>query len=1226
MELILRNLFLALFLAGLCCADALEHYPRPWETETLSQNEGFSGTFLGVVTMDVIASGKYSDPAYATLQELKLKELNSECNRSPEIKYYLQAAIEHQEKDEKIKEDLSSIFNVGGYWTTQDVLSYYTYWLYCVENAFTALDLSAAEVNDLRLQIEDAKEDFRYGGVCDNDYPGPNQAYCWMSVQDVKCNYSGTFEAWPDLSWYPECAREHWATAELLEGQLENITSAYAQTVDACGRYVSAAEAAKAPAGAVMKGLDAQKLDKIYESSSEICESGAIGISGAYLELEKAKSSGDVSLSNAESAQGGKGERWLKTCIGQSGEAAAAYNKIMGNCLIEEAEYLVGEKKAAAESALEAAIAKEGLLNEYGKAELETAKGQCAAAESGALGSRYENYIKCKTNAQEALEYLGKSQQAENAKLDNLFSEIGNLLGKAEQDGLDVSAQKKIFDILVATKPANSEEELEKIGEAVERAAQMRYGGLEDERMRLLDEIERGGSAFSYLLSWFEAEECFTNEKLEYACAIGRLSEIEQSYEDIAEEIEAAKAPELLAGALLVDSSESWTAAVLDQGGDAYLYVNAINPLGVGAGNVKLSVPASLDYRKVDIVEGDAEVLLVSSSKGKAEIYLANVSAYENIWIVFKKDDVPCRTENADEKAFGDPHGGAYVEETVVFDCEHPVESLDLNRPSIEGISLDGVAVSGSGGVVQRPVNEGRHTAKASYYDPDAYEAEREVGLVSTAGEKTHVEYFIVLRPNRDMDYLVYLDQLGEDGVEDLEVFGYSGEKVSDVGIAGGNVVSFKVAGLKRDKEARVRISYYLSGIEEYVDSAITYYGGQNLTSEELSLLGQANTLLAANDYEAAYAKIKELEAKVRQDDAAYQKLLLKHDKMKEELEAKKALLSEALELARELGVSNGATAEMQARLDEINRALSLELEKGVLISPLENFDMGWENKELAKISKELAAAEKKIKDGWIASGADNQTLAALIEEIEKANSRFDGTKRFDDAVRAYSIIASGETQVESVKAGAEAKNSQDKAALTSALAAANELWARYNSEYSEASKTHWEGLFPESASGISKKIKALESRKDYSRAIEEAGKLITTMNDTLSLLAEQEGGLRETTGGLFIELRGQMEEKDASLIQNALDTADAYADKEQYVRALKSLEEALDKMQGSGAKQDGLLVIALTGLLILGIVALYMMRDRLPKDIVPGRKEKGREYKRLKREKVPQEPTEENQ
>ncbi len=1212
MQLILRNLLVALFLVGLSCANALEHYPRPWETPDGSPNYGFLQMLMGETFIAGGSAGASSNPIYGTLDEMQLGMLNAEYGKADGIKTELDNALDYKEKADSAEEEMRSLALTN---TGYEATTYISYWTACVESAFTALDLSAAKVNDLRSQIGTIKEEFRGGGVCDNDYSGPNVNYCWVGIEDVSCNNSGTFENWPDLAWYPDCAKEHWQKIDLLELQLENISAAYSQTVQTCGDYVLAAKAAKTPADNEIARLEAEKLDLIYESGSGACSSGAQGISGAYLELEDAKGKGDAALSAAEGSRSGKGDRWLKVCIGQSAEASAAYGHLMDNCLITEANEVVNAKKADAEAALKAATQKENLLDEYGKASLELAKSECKAAENGALGNRYENYIKCKENAGIASDSLGKNPQVETAKLDASFKDVGDLLDRAKQDGLDVDAQEKIYEILLSTKPANSEAELASLKEQIINAAKMRYGGLEGERTQLKGMVAAGKGKLDYLLSWFEAEECFSNNKISYECAIGRLGEIEKSYSDIRAELTEANAPALLEGALLVDSSESWTAAVLDQGGDAYLYVNAVNPLDVGASNVKITVPASLDYRKVDVVEGAGEVLMVSSSNGKAEIYLANVSAYENIWIVFKKEDTPCRTTSATEKAWGDTLGGAYVEETVLFSCEHAVESLDLGRNDVDGATLDGVALSASGGIVSREIAKGAHTVKIEKYDPDAYSATKEMGLVSTVGQKTHVEYFVVFQPKRDMDYLTYVVSENGKEIEGLEVFGYTGEKISEASVLGGNAISFKAAGLKKDKETRVRIGYYISNAKEYVNASIAYYQTQNLTAQEQGLLGQAETLAAANDYDAAYAKIGEIAEKIRQDGAAYEKILLKHNKLREELEGKKALLSEALNLAQELNVSNGVTAEMQARLGAINRALGLQLERGMLTGPLENFDMGWENKELAKISTELAAGEKKIKDGWVASGASDQELAGTIEQIEKANSRFDGAKQFDDAMRAYAILALGGSQVENATADAKAKGTLDKAALGFATNAANGLWAKYNSEYSEASGGHWEGLFPESASSLSKKITALAARKDYAQATADANKLIATMNDTLGVLAEQEAGLYASTNGLFQQMKGQMDEKDSSVVQGALDSAAGYAGDGQFVRAMKSLEGAVSTMQGAGKKQDGLLIIALTGLLVLGVVALYMLRDKIPKNILPKQKERGKEYKKLKRE-----------
>ncbi|MEM4272001.1 MAG: hypothetical protein QXH30_00245 [Candidatus Bilamarchaeaceae archaeon] len=1231
MRLILAIVLATLFLAGVCSADALEHYPRPWETKYGEITSAFIVKFAWVNALhmeEVLALPdaarlllwKDMEPVFTeshnNLEQLHLAELRVEYDEDDEIKADLERAADYKEKAEVVELAWKETFTAALPTASEAAGLYFGYWFSCVDSAFSALDKSAVRLNDLREGIREEQEKFKYGGVCDNDYSGPNSNYCAESIEDASCNYSGVWNSWPDFSWYPGCIREHWKKIALLERQLENTSAAYSQTVEVCSFYVKGAASGKTEADAEMARLDAQRLDLIYESGPGAYSSGAEGVNGAYAYLLEAKKKADSSLKAAMEAAGTGKEKWIKTCIVQSAEASAGYSFLARNHLAEEATDIVALKRNNAYLAIAEAREKKDFLSEEGLIYLKAAEEYWSRAEgSNALGEKYRDYLNCSFYANEALGTIGAKKEIAGLEASALFEEVGGLLKKAKLDGIDVESEEKIYNALLLSRPANSREVLGSVRSNIINAAKIKYGVLEGERKDLREKIALAKGKFDYLYSWFEAEECFAGDRLNYECAIGRLGEIKKAYADIRAELMELNAPELLAGALIVDAEERWAGAVLDWEGEAYLYVRALNPLDAKAESVKISVPATLAYRKTDVIAGAEKIMMVSSLNGKTEIYLANVSAYEDIWLVFKKSDIPCRTTSASEKAWGDPQGGAFVEETIAFTCDHDVESLDLGRVDCDGAVLDGVPFSAAQCIVSHRISKGGHTLKLQKYDVDAYSVEREAGVVNTIGAKTHVEYFVKIGPKRDMEYLVYLVSESGKGIEGLDVFSYSGEKVSEKTAYGRSALSFKIADLKEGKTAKVMVNYDISNAKEYVDSSIAHYEAMNLSPEEESLLSQAKELVLKNDYDSAYAKIEALAEKMRQEDRAYEKLLLKHNKLRDELEEKKEALSKALELAAEFGLGNGAIEEMEARLGEIGQALLLEVDRGSLASPLENFDMGWESRELTKISKELAVGEKQVKDAWIAAGGNDSALAEEIERIESANNKFDGTRRFDDAVRAYYLLSIGLERAERAKADAGMRSIAEKAALDSALEKANEIWERYNAEYSEAAKTHWEGLFPQSASELSRKIKGLGGRKDYARAAEEAGKIAKTMEDALHGLEEQEEGLYESTEDLFMGLREQMDEKDAAIVQNALETAAAYADSGQYVRAMKSHEGAVEKMQVVGKKQDGLLIIALTGLLVLGIIALYMLKGKELGGMLHMVKGREREYKKLKRE-----------
>ena len=108
---------------------------------------------------------------------------------------------------------------------------------------------------------------------------------------------------------------------------------------------------------------------------------------------------------------------------------------------------------------------------------------------------------------------------------------------------------------------------------------------------------------------------------------------------------------------------------------------------------------------------------------------------------------------------------------------------------------------------------------------------------------------------------------------------------------------------------------------------------------------------------------------------------------------------------------------------------------------------------------------------------------------------------------------------------------------------------------------------------------------------------------------------MEENVESLYSEVKDDMEETDAAFVNAAIQNAKMYAGKGEYARAINSLEDGIRRLQTFERKQDGLLVLAITGLLVLGIIALYLLRDHIPKDLLPTKPGKEKKYKSLKRE-----------
>ena len=1224
------RLFIVVFLCGIVglAHAATEYYSRPWENSTwMEENEYFEEVFgIGIL---------YSGESYTeeqkfimellfnetvpslqeSLEQIQLEQLDGELRSVGDSDTNLQSAI-IQKKEATVLEDPSFVETIIGpsFWR---IGWYNVAWMKCADYSLLALESYGHNVNVEHEKFEYWRTEMVNGGACDPDYVGRNLEYCEMLLEDVECNCSAMWGDIPEFNWYYDCVHAHWNTTATLKEKVLKIETAYNDTVGACEDAKTDAETMQSSAQTQFDEVESHELEKIYPSGSGEHNSGAYGIKGAHQTLQNRMEQGNQALGLAKNAEIGEDTGWIKDCMLGTANAIAAYDEVVQSNILVEAEEVVRDSKEDAWGKISRLEEHRGQLNGLGRERLNTAIGFCNNGDtSSKLGRQFEYYQECiryvslaEGNLEDARDPLADAQlNASLVWLDAFFA-------KADTDGVDTYAAKLQYAIL-KTNGIYDAVLIENIKKMVLNDAEDIYGDLPEKRRYLKDNVAMGGAEFAYLNSWFDVgEECYSQDELDYSCALGRLREMRESYNDIEEDLEGKKST-LGQNSVVVSDWLSWEIPTLDEKSEIYLYVEIANPTRFDIENMEVEILTDLGFRKIDLVSGSGRVRMVSPQKNKIEIYLTGINASETIQLIFKKEEIVCQTEDYDVVAHGDSEGGATVTETLDIACKYGVGGLFLGEMwDVQGITVDGLGLEIGDSGIDRELSKGKHTLVIQSYDYGAYGVEREVSFVSTIGQTTKVELFFNFEPKMNLDYIAYSSIEDGKDLSKLDAFGYTGEKISDKKIMGESTIFFKVYKLVEGKEAKVRVTYEINELEEYVSQEILHYSSMNLTDQENSLLNEAKNYLLADEEVNAYKKLEELRSSVEKRAKTHSSLLNKHEKLKEKIEAKIQALESALGLAQQLGLGNTYVSEMSARLDELKSIVESEVDETALTSPLENVDMGWEKKELTKISKELLSLERELKERWAETGMDNEEMATAIEGVEQKNSKFSGTLSFEDAILAFKELDDGENILEVLEENSVVDASANKVILQEKILEAEDLLERYNREYEEADGTHLEGNFPLKPSQISKELKELGKRDDCLEAAAEVGALTDKMSGVLSTLKENEALLEENVEVLYYELKDQMNELDSEFVNAAIQNAKTYTSRRQYVQAIKSLEDALIKMQNLEESDDGIIILAVTGLLVLGIIGLYLLRDQIPRDILPLKEREERPYKKLKRE-----------
>jgi len=1193
-----------LFSYGFC---AQESYPRPWENNGwIAQNEHISALgawefwhvtepTMNISQMDALA---LMFPFQESLEQSDVDALYAECGPGfcvskdelgTSLRYagWAGEAITYTQADQIFMATLHTDPAAGIY--SWNLYSYVGNWKNAMDYALMAAEMEGVELNAKRVAMESQVGKIKNSGICDRDYAGPANDLCNSEPDDVMCNGSGLWDEVPDMSWYAPCVRAEWNASESLGAEAERLDLEFNEAVDQLEVMRGLVDGEASLASEAIAELKANELNKIYLSGQSTDIAGTASIRVGYARMLSEYSEAEASVKYSEKMWNNRKLGWYKLLYAAMYDANGKYENVISGSeeLMVEAEEVVLAMRAQAHSELVEAEGAGGQLTENGRYHLELAQQACTLGDAELLlGLKFDDYGICRMHAKMALRNMETEGSTE---LDVAISEARSAIAGAEDDGIDVSMEKALLSIVEKKKPANSLSILQRIRESLPGKAEIKYSGLPEERSRLIGIINSGGAGFAFLKTWFGGEECYSGDELDYWCALGMLSDMEDAYSKIDDEI-MLRSDEAVANALILDYYETSTAASLVDESRYELVVSAENPLGIGAENVVFEVPASVEVRSIDLTEGSELVRAVAYEQGVAIMQLRNMSPGGRATLHFVKSYVPCRSTDYSKTSVGDGNGNAIVTEAYELECSVAVDAIDTGSEARKAV-LDGMQRYLQNGILSGGVEEGRHELELETEVDGAYVVSEGERSVATIGMKTYVEYMLDITSTVDLDSIPIIVDESEKNPAKIEIIAYTGERISNKRALSSGIVYFEVQGIDASQTAQIKVKYEFSDSSEYVEQRIEQMRNTSLSNEARAYLNNASNLYNIGDYDGAMAALEDAEAQVEKEAKARAKILQKHQELYDEISKKVSDLRGSIELAESLGVGGRQVDEMRARVGYLEGMLNKNLTGTESVSPLEEVDLGWEGKELTKIQKYLNENEARIKKDWMKLGLEDANTSNAIENLEEAGAAFSGTMRFRDGVLALAAVEDADAKLAAAKEIAAGMSEEEKNALARIIEDAKEVSADYAAERNAVPRGHYlASLFEKSPSWIENRLDSLEGSADIDGAITEATSLKGEMNGVISFLKKEAERLGKTAGELYDENKDGMDENARNEIETMIGDAEGYLSNKEYAKAVIAYENAISAIEGAEGGDYGLLILAITALLVIGIVLFLLL------------------------------------
>lgn len=1100
-------------------------------------------------------------------------------------------------------------------------------WKGTMDNSIDALEERAAALNQELLALESGYETVNYTGACARDVAGyeaceavllffgaledngtaPEYANFTRIRLDLTNNTLRVHDDVPYLGFggvvnsIGDGGGGAMGKVRALKGGLE---SQYNETLSRYEMISDDAQDALNRAGDANRSANAQELwriragpsfgDMVGDDVASVSEKAGIGaehLSGAYAnknDAGRAIANGErgylrsaiVNMTNAKTLAG-ESERDLGAAMADAHDVVSGYEANAHEWISKvEAKFGNGvwPQKAAAL---------------YNASKESSANGQ----REQRLGRQFEYYVGAIGYAKGAYAVSPETERDTNWTAIAACAEAGEVIGRAESDGIDVTLERAMLSVL--GRSGNTGELIQgcaRIVESVTESAKYGYSDLEGLRAETTGLIALCGMDCADLQQALDQAEAgrVSNGKVIYPDAIGSLKALRKTYGDA--KAGAAKSIMQQVGKyILVRKTLFAENAALDGQSAARLEVEVINTVDYPGQNVQAEVESGVPFDESDMVYGAGNVRGVTYADGKLRLYVRNINASGSELFVFEKNRTLLRTTKATRSAVGMEDYSARVSETREVSCEADVDGFYVND-SWESLGIDGVPVPVSSGFARARLSEGEHVFQAGYTTDNAYSRRVSGNSSIKAGERIYERYQVELMPIMDMEYLQTFASVPQSQyVKEKKVITVSGEKVWSAETAEGFAVT--VSGLRQGKAAKFEVSYYVDNSSEYARREIEELDALNLSNQTRAIVDDARNALVKNDTAGATEKIQKAYEQIEKEKVETAKL-------QAEYSGYYALVSGELEKIEGVlagGGNNGLTERLSARRDFLKDLLDSLDGEGVAgqVSLLKTYDKKWLPEQLRLFKKNASAEMNRMYSEYLNLEVDDAGLAGDFAALRSAYNRFDASGSLEDAYALAGDICG----IGGALGIFEQKSADRNAAL---VAAAGELKTEldgllkeYGGEYSEAKGSRFESIFKIKTDEIQGAIKQMDSdlKKGNASAIAKTyDRLVGLEGNVTAALGYLEGAAYRNSrqakeGGVAVS--GRLSEKDAKKLATLSGALDGYLASREWVKTLKASDEISKIVSSAEGGADYGIIIWLSAIFVAGVVAVYYFRGR---------------------------------
>ncbi|MCK4318978.1 hypothetical protein KAW38_00195 [Candidatus Micrarchaeota archaeon] len=1205
----MKKIFLIMLVLSLVSAVS-ENYERPWENPYWMNGNPYVKETWGYVVSDY-------ETLTPLLEKINFDELEEKGVCVAQAEREIDDVLLKREKCEEFHSierlgqesfTIATIGLVGGIiptafvtlWIsgerlnlTLECVEYWGEWKEAADAQIEIVETEAREYNNVYEKREIAKKSLEKSGACQQSFILYEEEVCMYEWIDIECNGSGMNEYAPDFSWIEECVLEMNEGKERMEQQAYEMEERLEALEQFYYEKRFEAEQKKEQTKNNLLELEEEKLQKITRQvilEGEFIDFG--DIKTTYEQLVKMKNSGDYLLEDGKNRYSYGGSFYLKEGIEYTESAIQLYNSINEGKegLLDNAEVVVEIIREEARQKIQEVEDDGGIVEEanerYEKAVQEFEAGEV----SEELGNSFVHYINAFFYAEEALEI--NKNKVDLEKIEAGIKEIEDLISRAEADEINIYIEKQQLESIKNSKDVYGLGKLRGIKSSIEEKALVKYGRLQTKRQELIGWIEAGGADFEKYRIEIRSVEgvCGGENELDLICAIGNLKEISITYLEVEQDLKEKKG-EIIENGLIVKSEEYIGVVELDEKGDLFLEVIIDNPFKLSAENVVVEIIGVEGYDENDIMGGSEQVNGVVSVKGNLKIYLKEIKENEHLLLRFEKEEVVCYVEEEESYGTGEGYGIARIYREIDLVCTRDASGLVLPE-GWNNWELNGK--KGTGNIIKRTIRTGDHELKIEFLIEDAYNITKKNYFTNTLGFTTTVECDVEIKSSYSLDTVVIFLSGVDENAENIRVFAYTGETVRNKDLLAGGILTFMV----RDVEGvvLVRVKYDIKNIsnkvEEKLDEIAVFVEQNNITGKE-SEIEEINELVKVGEYDEAYVKANEV-----YDD------VLKEIKEREKYERMckremNQIKEEVLELERcvgniiEYGLEDETSLEINARknyLDGLIETMVCSVNPGATYLELKDVDTNWNTKKAKSAGKELKKEYNEAKDLWLGKGG-NETIRTKLNKVNGYLIELSATTDLYYWVEARNLLNS----VNKMLSTTPSKNNIEEE-YGEELSTAKNNKVEYMEEYNEAKGTDFEKLFSLSSNEIKVRIDEADDEASAGN-LDELKELNGIMEGEIDLIRKEAGkkyeSLEERIGEVRNEIKNEYIEEATKYLANAKD----YYEKEKYVKSLKETSMGYEKLN-VGFKErekgmEGIIVLVLTGLVIVGGIVLYVLNKK---------------------------------